>query len=104
MCGACGAISGGPDWIDRVGNPEGISHEPELTRAAERQRRISIVNLVLRPYRLHLSDAGASLALHAPTGRTELVESLAHVWTAADRISSATIDPLDEWLLEALPS
>jgi hypothetical protein len=104
MCGACGAISGGPDWIDRVGNPEGISHQPELTRAAERQRRIAIVNLVLRPYRLQLSDTGASLALRGPTGRTELVESLAHVWTAADRISSAVIDPLDERLLETLGS
>jgi hypothetical protein len=102
MCGACGAISGGPDWIDRVGNPEGVSHRPGLTRGAERQRRIALVNMMLRPYRLQLSDTGSSLALRGPTGRTELVETLAHVWTAADRVSSSVIDPLDDHLLEQL--
>jgi hypothetical protein len=54
------------------------------------------------PYRLQLSDTGSSLALRGPTGRTELVETLAHVWTAADRICSSPIDPLDEHLLEQL--
>jgi hypothetical protein len=102
MCGACGAISGGPDWIDRVGNPEGVSHRPDLTRGAERQRRIALVNMLLRPSRLQLFDTGSSLALRGPTGRTELVETLAHVWTAADRISSSPIDPLDHHLLEQL--
>jgi hypothetical protein len=89
MCGACGAISGGPDWIDRVGNPEGVSHRPDLTRGAERQRRIAVVNLFLRPHRLLLYDFGSSLCLRGPTGRTEIVESLAHVWAAADRLSPA---------------
>lgn len=102
MCGACGAISGGPDWIDRVGNPDGVSHRPDLTRGAERQRRIAIVNLVLKPHRLSLSDLGAGLSLSGPSGRTEIVESLAHVWTAADRLSPSLIDPLDERLLETI--
>jgi hypothetical protein len=100
MCGACGAISGGPDWIDRVGNPEGASHPADLTRGAERQRRIALVNIVLRPHRLELSDFGAGLSLRGPTGQTELVESLAHVWMAADRLSSSLIDPLDNLPLE----
>ena len=30
MCGACGVLGGGPDWVDRVGNPEGVSHGPNL--------------------------------------------------------------------------
>ena len=102
MCGACGAISGGPDWIDRVGNPDGVSHLPDLTRGAERQRRIAIVNLVLRPHRLTLSDFGSGLALRGPTGRTELVESLAHVWSAADKMTASVVDPLDERLLETI--
>ena len=85
-----------------MGNPEGVSHRPDLTRGAERQRRIALVNMMLRPYRLQLSDTGSSLALRGPTGRTELVETLAHVWTAADRVSSSVIDPLDDHLLEQL--
>lgn len=40
MCGACGVLGGGPDWVDRVGNPEGVSHGPNLTRTAERQRSL----------------------------------------------------------------
>jgi hypothetical protein len=102
MCGACGVIGGGPDWIDRVGNPEGVSHLPDLTRGAERQRRIAIVNMVLWPHRLSLSDLGSSLAIRSPTGRTEIVESLAHVWSAADRLAPSVIDPLDERLLDGL--
>jgi len=102
VCGACGVIGGGPDWIDRVGNPDGVSHRPDLTRGAERQRRIAIVNLVLKRNRLSLYDVGGGLALRSPTGRTEMVESLAHVWTTADRLSPSPIDPLDEELLESL--
>jgi len=79
-----------------------VSHRPDLTRGAERQRRIALVNMLLRPYRLQLFDTGARLALRGPTGRTELIETLAHVWTAADRICSSSIDPLDDHLLEQL--
>jgi hypothetical protein len=95
MCGACGALSGGPDWVDRVGNPEGVSHSPNLTRTAERQRRIALANLLLRSRRLQLSDLGNGLILRGPTGATEIVEVLAHVWTAADRMAPPGIDPLD---------
>ncbi len=104
MCGACGVIGGGPDWIDRVGNPDGVSYRSEVTRGAERQRRIDTVNLVLWQHRIKLSDLGAGLQLRGPTGSTELVESLAHVWMAADRLSPSTIDPLDEQLLAAMVS
>lgn len=95
MCGACGVLNGGPDWVDRVGNPEGVSHRPDLTRTAERQRRIALANLLLHPRRLQLSDIGSALILRGPTGATEIVEVLAHVWSAADRMSPPGVDPLD---------
>jgi hypothetical protein len=28
MCGACGVLGGAPDWVDRAGNPQGVSHPP----------------------------------------------------------------------------
>jgi len=102
MCGACGAIGGGTDWIDRVGNPDGASHAPDLTRGAERQRRIAVANLLLAPHRLCLSDFGASLVLRSLTGGSEIVESLAHVWSAADRLSPSVIDPLDNRVLDMI--
>jgi hypothetical protein len=104
MCGACGVLNGGPDWVDRVGNPEGVSHRPDLTRTAERQRRIALANLLLKPRRLQLSDLGSGLILRGPTGVTEIVEVLAHVWTAADRMSPPGIDPLDIEQIESFES
>jgi hypothetical protein len=104
MCGACGVLNGGPDWVDRVGNPEGVSHRPDLTRTAERQRRIALANLLLKPRRLLLSDLGSGLILRGPTGATEIVEVLAHVWTAADRIAPPGIDPLDIEQIESFES
>jgi hypothetical protein len=38
MCGACAVLNNAPDWVDRVGNPEGIGHSENLTRGAERHR------------------------------------------------------------------
>jgi hypothetical protein len=102
MCGACGVLGGGPDWVDRVGNPDGVSYHQDLTRTAERQRRVALVNLLLRPSRLQLSDLGSSLCLRGPTGAVEIVESLSHVWAAADRMSSSPVDPLDPALLERI--
>jgi hypothetical protein len=95
MCGACGVLGGGPEWLDRAGNPEGVGGAAGLTRGAERQRRVRLVNLLLAPHHLRLSDLGNKLVVRGPTGRTELVDSLMHVWAAAERLSGRPIDPLD---------
>lgn len=102
MCGACGVLGGGPDWIDRVDNPGGIGHRAGLTRGAERQRRIHLVNLLLRPGRSQIADLGSLMVLRGPTGRSEMVDSLTHVWSAVERIGMAPVDPLDDRLLHAL--
>jgi len=102
MCGACGVLGGGPDWVDRVGNPDGVGHAAGLTRGAERQRRINLVNLMLRDSRAQLIEMGTMLVLRGPTGRTEVVDSLMHVWAAVDRVAARPIDPLDTGLLDRL--
>jgi len=51
---------------------------------------------------MRLFDLGNKLCLQAPTGRVEIVEGLAHVWVAADRLSLPIVDPLDLEQLEAL--
>jgi hypothetical protein len=102
MCGACAVLGNAPDWVDRVGNPEGVGHSEDLTRSAERQRRVDLVNVLLRPARMKLFDLGNNLSLQSPTGRVEIVEGLAHVWAAADRLSSEPVDPLDLAQLEAI--
>lgn len=102
MCGACGVLGGGPDWVDRVGNPNGVGYRQGLTRTAERQRRVALVNLLLKPSRIELADLGTLLCLRGPTGAGVIVESLSHVWAAADRMSSSLIDPLDPVLLDRI--
>jgi hypothetical protein len=102
MCGACAVLNNAPDWADRVGNPEGIGHGRSLTRAAERQRRVALVNLLLQPNRIKLFDLGNNFSLQGPTGRVEIVEGLAHIWAAADRLSADPIDPLNLDQIEAI--
>jgi hypothetical protein len=102
MCGACGVLGGGPEWVDRVDNPDGVPHGKALTLVAERQRRIHLVNLLLEARHMRLRDFGRNLVLSGPTGRQEIVDSLRHVWMAADRMAPDGIDPLDPTLLRRL--
>jgi hypothetical protein len=102
MCGACAVLGNAPDWVDRVGNPDGVGHSEDLTRIAERQRRVGLVNLLLEPTRMKLLDLGNNLSLRGPTGRVEIVDGLAHVWATADRLSDQLVDPLDIEQLEAI--
>lgn len=95
MCGACGILAGGRDWIDRVGDPERPGRAQDVTRIAERQRRIALANLLLHPAGIHLVEANGTLILRGPTGRQEIVDSLGHIWSAADRLTSQRIDVLD---------
>jgi len=102
MCGACGVLGGGPDWIDRVDNPDGIGHRAGLTRTAERQRRLRLVNLLLAPGRSQVAEVSGMTVLRSPTGRSEVVDSLMHVWAAVERVGARPVDPLDGDLLRAL--
>ena len=102
MCSACGIIGGGPEWLDRVDNPDGVPHRGGLTRAAERQRRIALGNLLLRQPGLGLRDLGRQMAIASPTGRTVMVDDLRHVWMEADRMAGGGIDPLDAAVLDRL--
>ena len=102
MCGACGVLAGGPDWLDRTGNPDGIGAAEHETRIAERQRRIRMVNRLLAPTGARLGDFGGKLVLRGPTGQTRIVDDLAHVWLAADAIGLHPVDPLDDGFIDSL--
>ena len=95
MCGACGILAGGPEWIERIGNPERIGDAGDMTRIAQRQRRIALANMLLRSSGIHLIEVNGSLMLRGPTGRHEIVDTLRHVWSAADRLTDQRIDVLD---------
>lgn len=89
MCGACGILSGTPDWVEG-----GDSVRPS-NRLAERYRRIALVNRFLAPTSVHLRVFGNRLVVQSATGRTRIVTDLAHVWRTADEIGRSLVDPLD---------
>lgn len=91
MCGACGILQSGFDWIEGVGGGEAPLHQ----RLAERRRRLKLVNLMLDGTGVTLAEHGRSLVVRSQTGTTRLVTDLAHVWRAADAIGRRPADPLD---------
>ena len=103
MCGACGILGGGPDWLDRIGTPGGIGATSGETRLGERRRRIGLVNRMLAPTGVRLSDFGGKLIVRSATGRVRIVDDLAHVWLAAEQIGRGRVEPLDvdRWLAPA---
>jgi hypothetical protein len=95
MCGLCGLL-GGAHWTDEAVDAALPTRQAKL-------RRAQLLNRVLRLYRLRVDDwQGTALAVHGPTGRTELAASLAELWPKAEAIAGRPLDPLDPALLDHL--
>jgi hypothetical protein len=45
---------------------------------------------------------GSAFILSSATGKTEIVDHLTHLWTAAERLLGRPCDPLDEGLIAAM--
>ncbi len=96
MCGMCGLFEGESHWTDTA------SASSAPTRQA-RLRRVALANRVLRHFRLTLSDwQGSKYLLSAATGATEIVDNVAAMWPAAERLLGRPCDPLDGALIAAL--
>ena len=113
MCGLCGMFAGERHWTERAaspaifgeaGNGRGAGAEPpRVTPARERQERVRLVNLVLDPLGLVLSEwAASSYVLRTKTGRSEMVPDLGALWPAAERLVGRACDPLDPGFLARL--
>jgi hypothetical protein len=49
---------------------------------------------------MNLADwQGSAFVLSTATGKTEIVDNLAHLWMAAERLLGRPCDPLDEELV-----
>jgi hypothetical protein len=97
MCALCGVLSGDDHWSDR---PVPLFSGEPPTRRARRLARVSAANLVLAQLGLKLADwEGAKYQLSSSTGRTEIVDNLAQLWQAAERILGRACDPLDPSLI-----
>jgi hypothetical protein len=100
MCGLCGILGNASHWTD--GPADGDVGALQNRRAA-RLARVRMMNEVLAPFGLKLSDwQGSDYLLSGSTGRTEVVGDLVQVWRAAQQMSGRVCDPLDLQLIERL--
>ncbi|MFB2552891.1 hypothetical protein [Ensifer soli] len=104
MCSLCGVIGGNEHWADAAARPGVYTRNVErIDRRRERMRRVSAANRILAAYGLTLSDwQGASFLLSSFTGKTEIVEDLGHLWSAAERVIGRPCDPLADALIARL--
>ena len=104
MCALCGVLGGNEHWADATARPGVYTRGADpVMRRRERANRVLIANRVLALFGLTLSDwQGSAYLLSTRTGKTEIVEDLAHLWAAAERLSGRPCDPLDESVLARL--
>jgi hypothetical protein len=104
MCALCGVLGGSQHWTDAAPRPGVFTRNTDaLERRRERALRLSYANRILALYGLRLADwQGSQFVLSSATGKTEMVEDLAHLWTAAERLTGRLCDPLDPRIVAAL--
>lgn len=103
MCALCGVLGGDDHWSDAVARPGvfTLNTSPQ-DRRRERAHRLAVVNRLLWRFRMTLSDwQGASYVLATATGQTEMIDTLAHLWPAVERLLGRPLDPLDPAFFEA---
>jgi hypothetical protein len=101
MCALCGVLGGTEHWTDAV-PPPGISTRSTnaASRRRERMKRVRAANRVLTHFRMNLADwQGSAFVLSTATGKTEIVDNLAHLWMAAEQLLGRPCDPLDAELI-----
>lgn len=104
MCSLCGVLGGSDHWTDSAARPGVFTRNTDsLSRRRERMQRVALANKVLRHFGMTLSDwQGSSFLLSTLTGKTEIVDNLAHLWVIAERLSGGACDPLSHDLVHRL--
>ncbi len=98
MCALCGVLGETEHWTDAVARPGVFTRNTDAaSRRRERMNRVAAANRVLKHYRMNLADwQGTAFVLSTATGKSEIVDNLAHLWMAAERLLGRPCDPLDE--------
>jgi hypothetical protein len=104
MCALCGVLGGAEHWTDAVARSGIFTRNTDAaSRRRDRLNRVAVANRVLKHYRMTLADwQGSTFVLSTATGKTEIVDNLAHLWTAAERLLGRPCDPLDAELIAAM--
>jgi hypothetical protein len=97
MCALCGVFGNEDHWTNNLA--ASFSGAP-TTHRARRLARVAAANVVLTQFGLALRDwEGAKYQLSSGTGNIDIVDNLAQIWQAAERILGKACDPLDPLLI-----
>jgi hypothetical protein len=101
MCALCGVLGETEHWTDAVARPGVFTRNTDAaSRRRERMNRVAAANRILKLYRMNLADwQGTAFVLSTATGKSEIVDNLAHLWMAAERLLGRPCDPLDEEMI-----
>jgi hypothetical protein len=104
VCALCGILGGPEHWTDAVARPGVFTRNTDaVSRRRERTHRVAAANRVLEYYRMNLADwQGRAFVLSTATGKTEIVDNLAHLWASAERLLGRPCDPLDDELIAVM--
>jgi len=102
MCGLCGLL-GITHWTETSAHSAAFTGDSRKTLRAERLHRTNLVNAILHPKRVRISDFQAtSYLLSSPTGKTIVVDDIQAVWGAYETLTGHNLDPLDPEYLKIL--
>jgi hypothetical protein len=104
MCALCGVLGGAGHWTEAAPRPGVFAGNADaVQRRRERAHRIAAASRILGHYGLTLSDwQASSYVLSTATGKTELVDTLGHLWPVAEKLLGRPCDPLDPDLIVRL--
>ena len=95
MCGLCGLIGEAPDWTDALLST--------LPKRQERLRRIKILNVLVAPKRLKISDFhGTNYMVQTPTGGSSMVNGFSELLLEIETMSKTKLDVLSPEVLSYL--
>lgn len=101
MCALCGVLGGNDHWTDPV-KREGVYVRGATPgeRRRERTIRVAEANTMLKLWGLSLDDwQGSAYILRNMTGASLVIDNLAALWPAAEKMAGRTVDPLEPSIL-----
>ncbi len=95
MCGFCGIWGAKNHWSLKSSNPGVFAALSGSERMRERYAQCAVLNEVLRGFHLKVRDWGGTqwIVEHVSNG-SEIVDSIAALWPAAEKLAKRRIDPL----------
>ena len=95
MCGLCGIFGESADWSQGAAQAEAGQSADPVARRRVRTQRIALLNRLLRPLHLTVSNwQGSQYQIGSATGKTLLADNLSQIWAAVQTLAGKPYDPL----------